>query len=118
MSVYKQSIQTKTAFLGGKIKGNFFAKNRETQDPCSATSWFYAVLFISFYLCTVELWVVFPLILNFSVPFKLFLPSSKELTVFNHQNKQILNEAENQQNLKLSTRQVILSEIVINKITF
>lgn len=44
VSLYKQSIQTKSAFFGGKIKGNLFTKNRETQDTSNATSGFKGVM--------------------------------------------------------------------------
>ena len=60
MSVYKQSTETKTAFLGGKIKGKFLQRTEKHKmhEVLHLGIRFYAVLFICFYLCTVELWVI------------------------------------------------------------
>ena len=72
MSIYKQSIETKTAFLGGKIKGKFLQRTEKPQ--------MHAVLHLGIKVlcCPFHLFLSlysgimgnFSRILNFSIPFK------------------------------------------------
>ena len=55
--------------LEGKLRDIFCKEQRNTRSM-QCYIWVLCCPFHFFNLCTVELWVVFPLILNFSVPFK------------------------------------------------